>query len=316
MRQTLAPILPMLALLAGCQAAASHAGAPPTVAVPAGRFVIGSAADEREAAYRLDEAAYGHSVTRRQRWYESEHSRGERETGPYRIMTVPVTNALYARFVAATGRPAPDIDEATWQSYGLIHPWSRTRRHAWRDGRPPPSRDDHPVVLVSHGDAVAFAAWLSRETGDVWRLPSEAEWEKAARGVDGRGFPWGNRFDANLCNTGESHAGRPQPLPVDAFETDVSVYGVRGMAGNARDWTATLVTQGSGEAAIESSVIRGGAAELAGNTDFSSMSRCAFRYLIPTFYLNPAISMRLACSPPGGATPEPDSARKKADSGV
>ncbi len=173
-----------------------------------------------------------------------------------------------------------------------------------------------PIVGISWHDAVAYCAWRSKRDGREYRLPTETEWEKAARGVDGRGFPWGNRFDANLCNTGESHAGRPQPLPVDAFETDVSVYGVRGMAGNARDWTATLVTQGSGEAAIESSVIRGGAAELAGNTDFSSMSRCAFRYLIPTFYLNPAISMRLACSPPGGATPEPDSARKKADSGV
>lgn len=242
MRQTLAPILPMLALLAGCQAAASHAGAPPTVAVLAGRFVIGSAADEREAAYRLDEAAYGHSVTRRQRWYESEHSRGERETGAYRIMTVPVTNALYARFVAATGRPAPDIDEATWQSYGLIHPWSRTRRHAWRDGRPPPSRDDHPVVLVSHGDAVAFAAWLSRETGDVWRLPSEAEWEKAARGVDGRRFPWGDEFDPRLLNSAD--AGPFDTVPVGRHAAGVSPFGLLDAAGQVYEWTSTAAAPG------------------------------------------------------------------------
>jgi hypothetical protein len=73
---------------------------------------------------------------------------------------------------------------------------------------------------------------------------------------------------------------------------------MRGAAGNARDWTATLVTQGRGDTAMVSSVIRGGAAEFAGSTEFSHMSRAAFRYVIPAFYLNPAISFRLAFTPP------------------
>ena len=158
-----------------------------------------------------------------------------------------------------------------------------------------------PCVSVTWHSAVAYAAWRSARDGRAYRLPTEAEWEKAARGVDGRAFPWGNRFDATLCNSGESNPGRPRPLPVDTYETDVSVYGARGMAGNARDWTATLVSQGRGETAIESSVIRGGAAELAGSTEFSHMSRAAFRYVIPTFYLNPAIGFRLAFTP---AAPE------------
>ena len=83
-------------------------------------------------------------------------------------------------------------------------------------------------------------------------------------------------------------------MSVDEFPTDVSIYGVRGMAGNAREWTGTLVTQGTGEQAVECSAIRGGAWEAAGTSDITVISRCAFRYLIPTFYVNPAISFRLA----------------------
>jgi serine/threonine-protein kinase len=154
-----------------------------------------------------------------------------------------------------------------------------------------------PCVSITWHSAVAYADWRSARDGRAYRLPTEFEWEKAARGVDGRAFPWGDRFDASLCNSGESNPGRPRPLPVDSYETDASVYGVRGMAGNARDWTATLVTQGHGETAMVSSVIRGGAAEFAGSTEFSAMSRAAFRYLIPAFYLNPAIGFRLAFTP-------------------
>ncbi|HQQ77837.1 MAG TPA: bifunctional serine/threonine-protein kinase/formylglycine-generating enzyme family protein [Thermoanaerobaculia bacterium] len=154
-----------------------------------------------------------------------------------------------------------------------------------------------PCVSITWHSAVAYAEWRSARDGRPYRLPTEFEWEKAARGVDGRAFPWGDRFDASFCNSGESNPGRPRPLPVDSYETDVSVYGMRGAAGNARDWTATLLTLGSGDAAMVSSVIRGGAAEFAGSTEFSHMSRAAFRYVIPAFYLNPAISFRLAFTP-------------------
>ena len=82
----------------------------------------------------------------------------------------------------------PNVDPTTWSSYGLNHPYSRTRRHAWTGGGLPAGRDEHPVVLVSHDDALAYARWLSGVTGAVWRLPVEAEWEKAARGADGRRF--------------------------------------------------------------------------------------------------------------------------------
>ncbi len=210
---------------------------PRVLPVPAGPFIAGSDREEREAAYRLDEAAYGHSVTRRQRWYERERPRGPVEVPAFAITRTPITNAQYAAFVAATGHPAPDVDRETWRSYGLIHPYARTRRHAWRDGRPPPGREDHPVVLVSHADARAYAAWLSRKTGAVWRLPDELEWEKAARGTDGRRFPWGDEFDPSRLNSAD--AGPFDTTPVGRYPLGVGPYGLLDAAGEVYEWTAT-----------------------------------------------------------------------------
>jgi formylglycine-generating enzyme required for sulfatase activity len=205
--------------------------------VPAGTFIAGSDRAEREAAYRLDEAAYGHSVTRRQRWYEGEGPRREETLAGFEIMATPVTNRLYAAFVAATGHPAPAVDEAVWQSYGLIHPFERSLRHAWRGGRPPAGREDHPVVLVSHDDARAFAAWLSAETGRSWRLPLALEWEKGARGADGRRFPWGDVWDPQRLNSHD--AGPFDTLPVGRFPEGASPYGLLDAAGQVFEWTAS-----------------------------------------------------------------------------
>ena len=71
---------------------------------------------------------------------------------------------------------------------------------------------DHPVVCVSWNDVVAYARWLAKTTGQRWRLPSEAEWEKAARGTDGRIYPWGDTFDKARCNTNESGIGTTTPV--------------------------------------------------------------------------------------------------------
>jgi len=182
-------------LIGGVGAQAQDVVVPPLVDVPAGAFIAGSDGEEREAAYRLDEAAYGHSVTRQRQWYARERPRGTQRLPAYRITVTPITNAQYAAFVAATGHAMPDVDEGTWRSYRLAHPYGRARRHAWRvdalgAAQPPPQRERHPVVLVSHADARAYAAWLSEHTGQTWRLPTELEWEKAARGTDGRRFPW------------------------------------------------------------------------------------------------------------------------------
>lgn len=240
MIRSLPGLLCLLAILAAAPAVALDL--PELITVPAGPFIAGSDRAEREAAYRLDEAAYGHSVTRQQRWYEGEAPRHREDLPAFAIMRTPVTNRLYAAFVAATGHPAPDVSRATWQGYGLVHPFARTRRHAWREGRPPPGRADHPVVLVSHRDAEAFAAWLSAETGRSWRLPSALEWEKAARGTDGRRFPWGGAWDPARLNSHD--AGPFDTLPVGRLAAGASPYGLLDAAGQVFEWTATPAAGG------------------------------------------------------------------------
>lgn len=225
------------AFTAGPARSGSDIGVPATVTVPAGPFIIGSDPAEREAAYLLDEAAYGHSRTRQWRWYEDEHPRTRSHVPAFAITATPITNAQYAVFVAATDHPAPGVDAKTWAGYGLIHPFARTRRHAWSGNRPPAGRADHPVVLVSHDDALAYAGWLSERTGRKWRLPSEEEWEKAARGGDGRRFPWGDEFDPKRLN---SHDRGPfDTTPVGRFADGKSPFGLLDAAGQVFEWTRT-----------------------------------------------------------------------------
>lgn len=209
---------------------------PAAVDIAAGTFVRGSDRAERELAYRLDEQAYGHGVTREQKWYEGEPSRGESTTGHYAITLTPITNRQYAAFVAATGHRVPGVSRSVRKSYGLIHAFERTRPFAWSKGRPPRGREDHPVVLVSQEDARAYAAWLSRKTGMRWRLPTEAEWEKAARGTDGRYFPWGNKFDAAHLNSADS--GPFGTVPVGRFLSGASPFGMLDAAGQVYEWTS------------------------------------------------------------------------------
>lgn len=97
-------------------------------------------------------------------------------------------------------------------------------------------RPDYPVFGISFDDAQAYCRWRAARDCLPWRLPTELEWEKAARGADGRLYPWGNRFDATFCKMRFSRPGRPQPEPVGTFPIDESPYGVRDMAGTIRNW--------------------------------------------------------------------------------
>jgi formylglycine-generating enzyme required for sulfatase activity len=215
---------------------------PGVVEIPAGPFIMGSDPAEREVGYQLDENAYGHNRTRLGGWYEAERPIEMVETGRYVITRTPITNRQYQAFVAATGYPAPDVDPETWAAYRLNHPYERTRRYAWQNGRPPPGREDHPVVLVSYADARAYAEWLSELTGQTWRLPSEAEWEKAARGTDGRRFPWGNFWNPRVLNSND--AGPFDTLPVGSFPKGASPFGMLDPAGQVFEWTATSAGPG------------------------------------------------------------------------
>lgn len=126
----------------------------------------------------------------------------------YRIDKYPVTNAQYARFVAATGHRPP------------LH---------WDNGKIPPGLELHPVTMVSWFDAMAYAKWAGK------RLPTEAEWEKAARGPDGRRWPWGSHMDVTRLNT---YYNVGSTTAVTRYPEGASYYGVMDMAGNVSEWVA------------------------------------------------------------------------------
>ena len=233
----LTAIFVAVASLSSTRLAATTVPIPETIEIPAGGFIIGSDRAERETAYRLDEAAYGHSVTREQEWYEVERKRQKLELPGFRVTRTLITNAQYVAFVQDSGHRVPDVTVEVWKSYGLVHPYPRTRRHAWHTGQPPPGRESHPVVLVSHADARAYAAWLSEKTGRRWRLPRETEWEKAARGDDGRRFPWGDTYDPKRLNSHD--LGPFDTMPVANFPAGASPYGLMDAAGQVFEWTAT-----------------------------------------------------------------------------
>ena len=99
--------------------------------------------------------------------------------------------------------------------------------------------DGFPVFGVSWFDAVAYCEWKTRTTGRNWRLPTEFEWEKAARGVDGRFYPWGDSDDPSLAKWGTSRPEPAHPEPIGTFPTATSVYGMVDAAGTCWDWTSS-----------------------------------------------------------------------------
>jgi serine/threonine-protein kinase len=150
-----------------------------------------------------------------------------------------------------------------------------------------------PVTGISSYDAIAYCEWRSARDGRSYRLPSELEWEKAARGVDGRAYPWGDRFDPCLCNLRGSLRERCSPVPVDEFPTDVSPYGVRGMGGNVTDWTASEAVIGLGSTARGYGIIRGGSWNFPPSHALST-----YRSWVSPTLVDGRLGFRLAASPP------------------
>ncbi|MCG3135193.1 MAG: Serine/threonine-protein kinase PknD [Planctomycetes bacterium] len=154
--------------------------------------------------------------------------------------------------------------------------------------RPIVEHPDLPVVGVSRASAEAYADWLTQTTGRRHRLPSEAEWEKAARGTDGRLYPWGDAFDPTFCSMIDSTAGHANLRPAGAFRDDESPYGVRDMAGGVREWCRDDVDAGRRQA-----VCRGGAWYL-------RPKECTVtsRWIVDADTRNPGVGFRLCVEPP------------------
>jgi len=111
--------------------------------------------------------------------------------------------------------------------------WDAT--HRVHDMGGTPGSDDFPVIGVNWDAATAYCAWLSARTGKHYRLPTEAEWEKAARGTDGRRYPWGESIDRDLANFVGTQAF-DTVRPVGYFKGNASPYGAFDMAGNVLEW--------------------------------------------------------------------------------
>ena len=203
---------------------------PGMVYVPAGPFLMGTSDQQIDWLARIDDTA--------KKWKEKGHFSREQPQhtvtlASYYIGRNPVTVGEYRDFARAGGSEIGRYwSGAGWawrESVGKVQP------KLWRDEKW--SGDDGlPVVGVSWYEASAYCRWLSQETGRSYRLPSEAEWEKAARGTDGRLYPWGDEFDAKRCNTREGGLNQTEPVGRHS-PGGASPYGCAEMAGNASEWT-------------------------------------------------------------------------------
>lgn len=151
---------------------------------------------------------------------------------PFFMDRTEVSNEQYAAFLKTTNHPAPPD---------------------WKGGQYPSDAGQMPVVNVSWQDANDYAAWAGK------RLPTEAEWEFAARTTDGRRYPWGSNWDAAKANTSEANVNRP--VEVNNYADAVNPFGLLNVAGNVWEWTASEVKSYK-DASISlapGKVIRGGA---------------------------------------------------------
>ncbi len=159
-----------------------------------------------------------------------------------------VTNADWAEFIKATGRPAPTLPPSvTGESY-----WK-----PWDGNIPPAGRERWPVTNVSPRDAEEFAQWLSKRDGFQYRLPTEEEWEYAARnGSQGSLFPWGNSWTDGRANINQTST----PREVGSFPDGASKDGVLDLIGNVWEWTASKASyyDGTSVRAANARVMRGG----------------------------------------------------------
>jgi formylglycine-generating enzyme required for sulfatase activity len=191
------------------------------VYVPEGEFIMGSNDDELHEIKNV----YGKRGGFEGYLFEAERPRRKIYTKSFFIDKYEVTNAQYKKFIDAAGYPTP--------------------RH-WKNGTYPAGKADYPVLFVSWYDAKEYAKWARK------RLPTEAEWEKAARGTDGRVYPWGNHFDPALTSTAESSLENMGDAlcnvntgnRVGKVKGDVSPYGAYDMGGNVREWTDSWYDEG------------------------------------------------------------------------
>lgn len=217
----------------------------------------------------------------------------------------PVTNAEYAQFVRETGHPSPAVRALPVMVSASLEREFRTlaAAYCWSNGTAPEGRDPHPVTLVGYEDAVAYCTWLAIRTSKPIRLPTEAEWERAARGgLDGRRYPWGDTLDPKcahfLLHADAKATGGTAPVgryPANGFH-------LHDMAGNVWEWVSDWYAPNYYGRAQYSNpqgpdiglmrIVRGGAWV---NADGKYL-RCAYRHTVPPDSYAYSIGFRIAYS--------------------
>ncbi len=187
---------------------------------------------------------------------------GEAPYGPLPSQTLALPHYGIGRFPITFGQYLDFVNDLDTRD--RFEAWQRLPRseripgHRWeqQDGRyvlTDPTVEihpDHPVIGISHDDAEAYCAWRSEREGRRYRLPAEQEWEKAARGPDGRLYPWGNAFDPSFCLMQDTREAGPAMEQVGTVTGDSSPYGVRDMAGLVREWCGSWFSKGVGHRTI------------------------------------------------------------------
>jgi formylglycine-generating enzyme required for sulfatase activity len=228
------------------------------VDVPGGVFAMGSTLEEVErcVGFWSEQLVEAHYKGQFRNWILKEYPCRDVRMEPFRMSRFPVTNGDYRAFTEATGALSPE---------------------SLRSGE----ADDHPVWGVAYDDAEAYAGWAASRYELPCALPTEEQWEYAARGPSRREFPFGDDFDPSLCNTAESGIGGT--TAVDRYPRGASAFGIFDMAGNVEEWTCSRYRPYPGGAFIEDDlsrtlgpdyrILRGGSFARGGD-----LARCARRH--------------------------------------
>jgi formylglycine-generating enzyme required for sulfatase activity len=226
--------------------------------------------------------------------------------GEFFIGRFPVTHDEYARFIRATGYPAPSISRLPLITVGGRDSVFRelAAPYVWENDQPPVGHGSHPVVLVRYEDALEYCRWLSDEMSRVVRLPTEAEWEKAARGgIEGQRYPWGNDIDSSHANFLADSAVKSERGTRPTGTYPPNAYGLYDICGNVWEWVSDWYSAeyyGFGEMrdprgpqSGNMRIVRGGSWV----NDDVSMLRCAYRHKVPADTYAYSVGFRIVCNP-------------------
>lgn len=212
----------------------------------------------------------------------------------FAIMRYPVTCRQYVEFLNGLASQG-HLDEAHKRCPRVKDDADSYFHHDTERGFFIPEEDgegtawdpEWPIVLVTYDDAEAYATWRTQEDECVYHIPTAEQFEKAARGVDGRIFVWGNDFDPSFCRMRESERGRPFPTPIHTYPLDCSPYGVMHLNGNVMEWSSTWDSEQA-----KTKIMRGGSYSSSSQgcrLDWPISSPCNFRYSSYGFRLAQAL---------------------------